>query len=65
MNEELRAHGTTVEVNRGMKGEYSIRIVSRSDDREQARQAALQMLRNTERDLGITSAWHAGWDEDF
>lgn len=56
-HEQERAHSATVEINRGMKGEYSIRVVARGESDMACRVRALSMLAATELDLGITSDW--------
>jgi hypothetical protein len=58
--DEARSHAATVEINRGMKGEYSIRVVARSDDANEALLRALDTLELSEIALGIESQWHCG-----
>lgn len=65
MHEDFRAHGATVEINRGMKGEYSIRVVARNDDPVMAGDQALVQLQLMEEALGIASDWHIKDDADL
>lgn len=56
--DEQRSHAATVEINRGMKGEYSVRVVARHDDPKIALARAVSQLEIAERMLGIHSHWH-------